>query len=101
MSEPGADVRLAIEKFNSQQLDGTALMRVLASFQEWIVPATFGSNPSFATFTDNNGNNQLFMFTDQQAYQHCVNKLGKDVMGEHYLQTTGDSVWRNIYDDIT
>jgi len=102
VDETTLNPREAIAQFLAQQLRGIQLLRILASHDHWLVPASFAQGqPSFIYLRDGAGQLNLFTFTDTKAYDACRAKLGAQKLGEHYIETTGVGVWGSLADDVS
>ena len=99
MNQPGYDPRQGIELFLERKLTGHQLLRCLASYERWVVPADFGNGqPSFLEF-GSDGFTHFYMFSDVIAFEQAFNSEGSAI-GEHYLELTGDSVWLSFNDSV-
>jgi hypothetical protein len=94
--------RAAIAEFLGKKLTGTQLLRGLATFRGWEVPARLESMvPVFAIF-DRGEDRHFFMFSDKQAYLDCRAKIGIEAMGEYFISNLrGHSVFAALDDSVT
>ena len=100
MNETGVQPRRAIERFLAHEMSGRELLRCLATFDRWIVPAGFsGGQPAFLDFRSGQSR-RFFMFSGPEAYNEARRQLGEDVLGDHYVETTGDSIWLSFNDAV-
>src|SRR5215831_3182949 len=101
MPEPPYDPRQAIDRFFQHQLTGTQLLRGLASYRGWIVPANLnaqtGGEPTFIIFNYGEGDRHFFMFSDRQAYTDCRARLGAEALGQYTIDNLyGYNAWENV-----
>jgi hypothetical protein len=99
------DPRQAIAQFFQHQLTGTQLLRGLAGYRGWIVPANFnaqaGGEPTFITFNYGENDRHFFMFSDRQAYMDCRARLGIDALGQYTIDNLyGYNAWENVGEDV-
>jgi hypothetical protein len=82
--------------FLDKQLSGAQLLRSFASFEHWLAPAGFRDGSPALSYMNIDGHRHLFMFTGVEPYRACSDTLGPAILGEHYLDLTGDSLWINL-----
>jgi hypothetical protein len=100
MSQSDLDPRSAIQLFHDGSLAGRELLRCFASYPRWIVPASFGAGgPALLEFRSG-GSRHFYLFSDIEAYDAARRAVGESVMGEHYIEMTGDSVWLSFDSDV-
>jgi hypothetical protein len=99
------DPRVAIDQFFQHKLTGAQLMRGLASYRGWIVPAAFdpagGGDPTFIKIRFSETDRHFFMFSDGQAHLDCRARLGLEAMGTYTLDNIfGYNAWEAVDDDV-
>ena len=92
--------RQVIERFFEQQLTGRQLLRCLASFAHWLAPASFDDGQPALLELRLSDSRHFYMFSDMQAYDAGRAAVGADVIGDHYLELTGDGVWLSFNDAV-
>ncbi len=103
MNAEAFNPRTAIDQFFKKKLTGTQLMRCMACYRGWQVPARLeGLVPVFTDFDLGAGSVHFFIFTDKDAYLECRNKLGIDVVGEYFIgNVAGFNAFDAIADAVT
>ena len=100
--------RTAVERWKNKEINGTALMRLLVSYQDWMVPVSEaaagemlqqGSVSRIMFSKDPQGVTRLFIFTDGEAYDR-FNKAGAEAGAQLFLTTRGTWVFRMPLEDI-
>jgi len=100
VSHQNTNPRQAIERYLENKLSGTELLRSIASYSRWVVPARFsGGQPVFLE-VGANGSRHFYMFSDTQAFEQTLGTLGSNVIGEHFIQLTGDAVLLSFDDSV-
>ena len=81
-----ADPRQAVALYLKDKLSGTQLLRCLAAYPHWRVPARLeGLVPVFGNYDLGTGERNFLMFSDPQAYMACKERLGGEVLGEYFI----------------
>ena len=103
MNAEALNPRAAIDQFFKKKLTGTQLMRAMASYRGWQVPARLeGLVPVFTDFDLGRGSVHFFLFTDKDSYLECRNKLGIDVIGEYFIgNVAGFNAFEAIGEAVT
>ena len=98
----GLNPRAAIDRFFNTKLTATQLLRSLAVYRGWQVPARLENLvPVFTDFDLGNGAKHFFLFSDKDAYLECRNKIGIDILGDYYVgNVAGHSAFDAIKDDV-
>jgi len=100
--------RAAIQRWLNNEIGGTALMRLLVSYGQWMVPISESAAgdmllqglPSRVMFSrDQQGVSRLFIFSDGDAYT-AFSKASGDTGQQHFLTTRGTWVFRMPLDQI-
>lgn len=107
--DPGSPApKTAIERWRNKEINGTALMRLLVSYDQWMVPVSEaavgeilqqGAVSRVMFGKDSEGVSRLFIFSDGGAYAR-FSQPGGSAEGQHFLTTRGTWVFRMSLDDI-
>ena len=94
--------RAAIDRFFNKKLSGTQLLRCLAIYRGWLVPARLENLvPVYSDFDLGNNLIHYFLFTDKDAYLRCRDKMGIEVVGDFYVgNVSGHSALDGIKEHI-
>ncbi|HLX64608.1 MAG TPA: hypothetical protein VKX17_25270 [Planctomycetota bacterium] len=95
--------RDAIGQFLKQRLTGTQLLRSLALYHNWRIPARLeGLVPVYNSFDLGHGSTHFFLFSDKDAYLQCRNQIGISIMGEYYIDNVaGHNAFASIGPEVT
>ena len=100
--------RKAIEQWQNKQINGTALMRCLVSYGQWMVPVSEaaagemlqqGQIPRVMFSRDAQGVSRLFIFSDGDAYSE-YRKAANMTEEQYFLSAKGTWVFRLPTDEI-
>ncbi|HEY6329817.1 MAG TPA: hypothetical protein VI756_10800 [Blastocatellia bacterium] len=106
--DPSLNPRVAIERWRNKEIDGTALLRRLVSYDKWMVPVSEaaagemlaqGAASRVIFNKDPQGVSRLFIFSDAEAYRRFREAAGT-TQEQHFLTTKGTWVFRVPSDAI-
>ncbi|MEI6231676.1 MAG: hypothetical protein WCT04_01385 [Planctomycetota bacterium] len=94
--------RAAIDRFFSKKLTGTQLLRSLAVYRGWQVPARLENMvPVYTEFDLGNNVTHFFLFSDKDAYLECKKNIGGDILGDYFVgNVSGYSAFDTIKDTV-
>jgi hypothetical protein len=98
------DVRAAIGMHLSDKLSGTMLLRVFMLHRGWRVPVSLpseaGGSKRVIVRKNDDGKRLVRIFTDAEAVKVAVEKLGRDNVGEQFVETTGHAAFSALDLDL-
>ncbi len=104
MESKPIDVRAAISQHLADKLSGTMLLRVFMQHRGWRVPVSLpgegGGSPRVIVRKNDEGKRLVRIFTDADAVKAAVDKLGRDNVGEHFVETAGHAAFSALDLDL-
>ena len=106
---PDSPVQLAIAEWQDKQITGTALMRRLVSFDQWMLPVSAeaaaementGAASRLMYSQDGEGVSRLYLFSDGEAYAAFQEAVGQETSEQHFLATTGAWIFQLPLDQL-
>ena len=106
---PDSPVQLAIAEWQNKQITGTALMRRLVSFDQWMLPVSAeaaaemgntGAASRLMYSQDGEGVSRLYLFSDGEAYAAFQEAVGQAASEQHFLATTGAWIFQLPLDQL-